>query len=96
VAAGTHEWTVEDTTAQGEFAPITTSTPLAAIIDDPQAYDAVMAAFRSVSPDLAREFSKRTAWLPKEPLIGGFTLITPAVADEIESGLSSLNASRGL
>lgn len=55
-----------------------------------------MAAFRSVSPDLAREFSKRTAWLPKEPLIGGFTLITPAVADEIESGLSSLNASRGL
>ena len=96
VAAGTHEWTVEDTTAQGEFAPITTSTPLAAIIDDPQAYDTVMAAFRSVSPDLAREFSKRTAWLPKEPLIGGFTLITPAVADEIESGLSSLNASRGL
>jgi hypothetical protein len=55
-----------------------------------------MSAFSSVSPELAREFSKRTAWLPKEPLIGGFTLITPAVAAKIESGLTELNASRGV
>ena len=64
-------------------------------MDDQQAYEAVMAAFRRVSQDLAREFTKRTAWLPNEPLIGGFTLISPAVAAEIESGLAAINESRG-
>jgi hypothetical protein len=54
-----------------------------------------MGAFRGVSPDLAKEFTKRTAWLPSTPLIGGFTLITPAIAAEIESGFAALNASRG-
>jgi hypothetical protein len=54
-----------------------------------------MAAFTRVSPGLATEFTKRTAWLPNEPLIGGFSLISPAVAAEIESGLTVLNESRG-
>jgi hypothetical protein len=54
-----------------------------------------MKAFRSVSPELAKEFGKRTAWLPNEPLIGGFTAITPAVKAAIESSLTTLNASRG-
>ena len=95
VAAGTFEWTLRGATEPGVPGPITTASPLAEIMDDPQAYAAVMGAFRSVSPDLAREFTKRTAWLPNEPLIGGFTLITPAVKAEIESGLSALNAARG-
>jgi alpha-L-rhamnosidase len=95
VAAGTFEWTVTDAQATTATGPITTSTPLATIIDDTGAYATVMGAFRTVSPDLAKEFSKRTAWLPNEPLIGGFTLITPAVAAEIESNLAVLNQSRG-
>ena len=93
--AGTHEWTVTEAPAAAP-GPITTSSPLAEIMDDPAAYDAVMGAFRSVSPELASEFSKRTNWLPSEPLIGGFTLITPAIAAEIETRLASLNASRGV
>ena len=95
VAAGTFEWTVAGATAKAVPEPITTSSPLAEIMDDQQAYEAVMAAFRRVSPDLATEFTKRTAWLPNEPLIGGFTLISPAVAAEMESGLAALNESRG-
>jgi alpha-L-rhamnosidase len=95
VAAGTFEWTVAGATAKAVPEPITTSSPLAEIMDDPQAYEAVMAAFRRVSPDLATAFTKRTAWLPNEPLIGGFTLISPAVAAEMESGLAALNESRG-
>ena len=86
---------VTGATETGVPGSITTASSLAEIMDDPQAYAAVMGAFRSVSPDLAREFTKRTAWLPNEPLIGGFTLITPAVKAEIESGLSALNTSRG-
>jgi alpha-L-rhamnosidase len=95
VTAGSFEWRMADATASAFPGPITTSTPLAVIMDDPQAYEAVMAAFTRVSPDLANEFTKRTAWLPNEPLIGGFTLIPPAVAAEIESSLTALNASRG-
>jgi alpha-L-rhamnosidase len=95
VTAGTFEWTVADTAAEAAAGPVTTSSPLAEIMDDPEAYEAVMAAFRRVSPVLAMEFTKRTAWLPNEPLIGGFTLISPAVAAEMESGLAALNESRG-
>jgi alpha-L-rhamnosidase len=95
VTAGSFEWRMADATASAFPGPITTSTPLAVIMDDPQAYEAVMAAFTRVSPDLANEFTKRTAWLPNEPLIGGFTLIPPAVAAEMESGLAALNESRG-
>ena len=95
VTAGRHEWTVTDSTPVGA-GPITSATSLAVIMDDPHAYEAVMSAFRGVSPELAKEFSKRTAWLPNEPLIGGFTLITPAIKAAIESNLTTLNASRGV
>jgi alpha-L-rhamnosidase len=95
VAAGSFEWTVAGATSKAVPGPITTSSALAVIMDDPQAYETVMSAFTRISPDLAREFTKRTAWLPNEPLIGGFTLISPAVAAEIESSLAGLNESRG-
>ena len=96
VGSGTHEWSVTDTGAGEAPRPLATSSTLAAIIDDPEAYQTVLEAFRSVDAGLAREFSKRTRWLPNEPLIGGFTLITPAVKAAIEEGLSALNASRGI
>ncbi|MGV8908030.1 MAG: family 78 glycoside hydrolase catalytic domain [Propionicimonas sp.] len=95
VAAGSHEWVVE---VQPDPVPgeVTTETSLAAIMDDPQAYQAVMAAFSRISPSVAREFHRRTAWVPNQPLFGSFSLISSAVKGEVESSLAALNESRAL
>ncbi|MGC3994028.1 MAG: family 78 glycoside hydrolase catalytic domain [Propionicimonas sp.] len=95
VAAGTHAWTVA---AGAEPAPgvLTTSTSLAAIMDDPAAYRTVLDAFTRIDPAVATDFRKRMAWVPNQPLFGAFSLISPAVVAEVEGSLAALNAQRGV
>ena len=95
VAAGHHEWTVD---AEPKATPlvVTTSTSLAAIIDDPEAYRTVIDAFTRIDPAVAADFRTRRAWVPNQPLIGAFSLISPAVVAEVEGSLAALNASRGV
>ncbi len=95
VAAGEHEWTV---TEQPAPAPqqISSATSLAAIMDDPDAYRTVVEAFTRIDPAVARDFHRRTAWVPNQPLFGAFSLISPAVVDEVEGSLAALNAARGV
>jgi alpha-L-rhamnosidase len=95
VASGSHTWTVS---FDPEPAPqrLTTSTSLAAVIDDPVAYRAVLDAFTRIDPAVARDFNRRTAWVEGQPLFGAFSLISPAVVDEVEGSLEQLNASRGV
>jgi alpha-L-rhamnosidase len=93
VAAGRHEWTVAD---PPEPAPamLTTSTSLAEIMDDPEAYRTVVAAFNRIDPQVARDFTRRMAWVPNQPLFGAFSLISPAVIEAVEDGLAELNSTR--
>ncbi len=95
VAAGHHEWTV-DAEPQPAPSPMTTSTSLAAIIDDPEAYRTVIDAFTRIDPAVAEDFRKRMAWVPNQPLFGAFSLISPAVVAEVESSLAALNAARAV
>ncbi|HEY3337969.1 MAG TPA: family 78 glycoside hydrolase catalytic domain [Propionicimonas sp.] len=94
-AAGRHEWTVGAAPAPAP-ATVTTATSLAAIMDDPEAYQAVMAAFNRMSPEAGKEFHRRTAWVPNQPLFGSFSLIAPDVQGEVETSLAQLNASRAV
>ena len=71
-----------------------TSTSLAAIMDDADAYRAVVDAFSRIDPAVAKDFVRRTAWVPNQPLFGAFSLISPAVVAEVESSLAALNSSR--
>ncbi|MFZ0530581.1 MAG: family 78 glycoside hydrolase catalytic domain, partial [Propionicimonas sp.] len=93
VAAGSFEWTVADDPAPTPE-PVTTSTSLAVIMDDPQAYRAVVDAFTRIAPAVAKDFTKRTAWVPNQPLFGSFSLISPAVVAEVENSLAALNEAR--
>ena len=93
VVAGRHEWTVGVASAPAP-AEVTTATSLAAIMDDPEAYETVMAAFNRMSPVVGKEFHRRTAWIPNQPLFGSFSLIAPDVQGEVEASLAQLNASR--
>jgi alpha-L-rhamnosidase len=95
VAAGSHSWTVP---VDPEPAPqrLTTSTSLAAVIDDPEAYRTVVDAFTRIDPAVARDFNRRMAWVENQPLFGAFSLISPAVVAEVERSLAELNGSRGV
>jgi len=95
VAAGRHEWSVADLP---EPAPVklTTDTSLATIMDDAEAYRTVIGAFHRIDPAVARDFTRRMAWVPNQPLFGTFSLISPAVIEAVEDGLAELNATRQL
>jgi len=95
VAAGDHEWVIADSLPR-KLGPVTSSTSLAEIMDDPQAYATVLGAFRRVDPKLARIFTRSLAWVPNQPLQGAFSIISPAAATEVEVSLAALNESRRL
>ncbi len=94
VAAGTHQWVV-DVQPEPMPAALTTSSSLAQIMDDAAAYRAVVDAFTRIDPDVARDFTRRMAWVQNQPLFGAFSLISPAVVAEVEGSLAALNAERG-
>ena len=95
VAAGTYSWTVADQ-PQPDPQRITTSTSLAAVIDDPVAYRTVLDAFTRIDPAVARDFDRRMAWVENQPLFGAFSLISPAVVAAVEGSLAELNEARGV
>ncbi|HSN11597.1 MAG TPA: family 78 glycoside hydrolase catalytic domain [Propionibacteriaceae bacterium] len=95
VGSGTYEWSVEDVPPAAPTR-VSAESPLSAIMDDPEAYATVMNAFRRIDPNVAKEFRRRTKWVPNQPLFGTFSLISPGVIDEVVGSLESLNESRGL
>ena len=96
VASGAHLWRVADPEAEPAPQAMTTDTSLAAIMDDPVAYRTVVDAFNRIDPAIAKDFTKRMAWVPNQPLFGAFSLISPAVVAGVERSLAVLNESRGL
>jgi alpha-L-rhamnosidase len=95
VGAGTHEWSVPDV-LDAPPARVSTDSPLATIMDDRDAYTTVMDALKRSDPEVARQFRRRTAWVPNRPLFGSFSLVAPSVVGEVADSLEALNAKRGL
>ncbi len=67
VGSGDHEWLSHQPPADPP-AQLTMSTSLAAIMDDPQAYQTVLDAFNRIDPAIACDFNRRMAWVPNQPL----------------------------
>ena len=95
VSAGVHEWRVP-VSPEPVPGPVTGSTSLAAIMDDPEAYTTILDAFRRVDPAMARDFTRSLAWVPNQSLQGAFALISSTAAGEVEAGLAALNECRRL
>jgi alpha-L-rhamnosidase len=95
VGSGTHEWTVTSQTETVEARPVTDSTSLADIIDDPEAYKAVWTAIASTSESRAHTFRSHTRWTAGRGLSETFTQLSPQVRADIEAALDRLNESRG-
>ncbi|MFD0865581.1 family 78 glycoside hydrolase catalytic domain [Tessaracoccus lubricantis] len=96
VASGTHTWTIDDPEPGRDTAAITMDTPLSAVIDDPAAYAAVVAAFDSVDPAVGQDFRRRTRWVANQPLASTTRLVSTTVVSALETKLDELNAGRGV
>lgn len=68
VGSGRHEWTVPTPGPATPSVDLTPSTPLSTVIDQPGAYETLLAAARSVGPDSAARIRRRTRWVPQRTL----------------------------
>ncbi|PJJ70654.1 alpha-L-rhamnosidase [Diaminobutyricimonas aerilata] len=74
VGSGHHRFTAELEAAAAERAPITLDTPLDRVVADESAYEAVIDALTQQSPEAAREFRRRTKWIPQRTLRNSFVM----------------------
>jgi alpha-L-rhamnosidase len=72
VGSGTHTWTEPAHPSQHESGSLSLDSDLATIIDDPEAYAAVLGAIHSLDPARAEAFRRSTRWTEgrslREPL----------------------------
>lgn len=94
VGSGSREWSVPLPSYESPRAPITWDRDLSDIIDDEEAYAALLQAFDQVDPDLRREFDARTRWVPGQPLRSAFSIVSHHVADKVMEELEEYNAMR--
>ncbi len=95
VGSGTHQWQFPAPAPVPPPEPVNMDTALSSIIDDPEAYAAILRAFEQVSPEVALDFRRRTRWLPNQRLFSTFSLVSPRVTRAVADSLTKLNAARG-
>jgi alpha-L-rhamnosidase len=96
VGSGTHRWEIAAPASSngGARGPVGLHTPLAQIIDDPEAYQALDAAFRERDELRAREFHGQIRWLPNRPLGHALSRVPGEIREGIRAALESLSRTR--
>ena len=94
VGSGTHSWTVSVGRRERRAAPVDESTPLASVIDDQEAYEAIWRALDADDPDAARFFRTSTRWTAGQKLGGALRHVPPAARERIDAALAGINAGR--
>ena len=95
VGSGTHRWEVAapETPSNGH-GPVTFDTPLAEVIDDREAYEALVAAFRERDEAGLRAFRDRTRWLPNRPLGDALVREPAEVREGVRAALEAVSRDR--
>lgn len=94
VGSGEHRWTVADPRRPEPDAEVTLESSLAAIVDDREAYAAVVGVLDDVDAEWSKSFRRYTQWVDERPLGEAFLLGAPRVGDRVEAALAALNARR--
>ena len=96
VGSGTYEWSVVDEPPAAPPATVGLDSSLAAVIDDPEAYAAVLELLDESKPSAALVLRTTTKWMPGRDL--GETLFQhtgPDLQQAIAARLDDLSAARG-
>ncbi|MCX7522554.1 family 78 glycoside hydrolase catalytic domain [Microbacterium sp. STN6] len=94
VGSGTHAWVVADAAPALRPGPVSLGTPLADIIDDPEAYEALWRTIASHSEEAADRFRAKTKWKPGHPLASALFQLPQEARASIDTALAELNARR--
>jgi alpha-L-rhamnosidase len=95
VGSGAHEWETVDAAAPASPSRIGLDSTLAAVIDDPEAYQAIGTALEAANPEAAHAFRTTTRWSDGRELGEAlFMFAGPDVQQAIEERLADLSARR--
>ncbi|MCI2419501.1 glycoside hydrolase family 78 protein [Saccharopolyspora sp. K220] len=90
VGSGTHIWTERHPRRRRTRTELGLGSDLATIVDDVEAYQAVMAAMSSIDPARAAAFRRTTRWTPGRELRDPLSHTPLEVIDAIEKALVAL------
>jgi alpha-L-rhamnosidase len=90
VGSGQHRWDVAHAGPAAEPGTAWLHSPLADIMDDPEAYAAVWQAIGAQDPAGAAAFRKDTVWYRQTTLDQGLIFTQPAVKQDIAAALAAL------
>ncbi|MCC2592575.1 glycoside hydrolase family 78 protein [Tessaracoccus sp. OS52] len=96
VGSGKHQWVFDAPIERDGSAPLGMDTPLAEIIDDQDAYQAVVAAFDAIAPHVGEDFRRRTRWIPNQPLSTTVALLSTEAAKLVTQRVAEFNSRRGI
>ncbi|WP_345800592.1 family 78 glycoside hydrolase catalytic domain [Microbacterium sp. AZCO] len=95
VSSGTHSWEVPDQATPATPAPIGLDSSLADVIDDPEAYRAIVEVLEEGKPAAALAFRTKTEWIPGRELSEAiFHQTGPGLQRAVADRLAALNAER--
>jgi alpha-L-rhamnosidase len=94
VGSGTHRWEVAAPATSNGHGPVTLETPLAEVIDDEEAYDALLGAVRGRDAAKVREFLDQTRWLPHMPLRDALGRMPAEIRADVGTALETLSRGR--
>ena len=94
VGSGSHRWTVEVPAPAPVDGAVSMQSELADIVDDQEAYGAVMAVMRQYGEPQAREFRDTTRWVRGRRLADAMRVIPPAVQQDVADALEEVSRSR--
>ncbi|MCU1509085.1 MAG: alpha-L-rhamnosidase [Glaciihabitans sp.] len=94
VGSGIHTWTVTVPADEKRPAKVSDDTPLAELIDDPAAYEAVWTTIAATNAHAAQVFRRHTRWTAGRTLGEAFQQFSPALHSNIQASLDELNAAR--
>ncbi|MFC0678744.1 family 78 glycoside hydrolase catalytic domain [Lysobacter korlensis] len=94
VGSGRHSFTTELERTEESRHRFSLDSPLDRVVEDPDAYAAVIRALEEADPERAAYFRRRTRWVPNRPLRSAMFLTPPPVLEAIEKALAGVGADR--
>ncbi|WP_213816385.1 alpha-L-rhamnosidase [Glaciihabitans sp. dw_435] len=94
VGSGTYSWDVEVPDDAAPVSDVSAETSLAAIMDDPEAYRAVIAAIAETDAAASTSYSRHTKWESGRSLQDSLFELPPSTQERIREVLGELTAAR--
>jgi alpha-L-rhamnosidase len=94
VGSGLHRWEVELPETDSHPGPLSLTSDLSDIVDDPEALRTLMDVLRGHGETTAREFRAGTAWVRGMPLLDAMRRVPVSVQSDIAAEFDRLNDSR--